>query len=111
MTEITSQDSTPSFEELSKYLFEHYSSKYFSKERNKKDAEERAKLLLEMSSPIKERFVHWYKTGELMDDLEISGRKMGTLIKKGFIIPDAFIEFYGLYEEPNSYFSLRLFRQ
>jgi hypothetical protein len=109
-TAATEKTDYPTFDELYDFLFTNYSSKYLPEKDTKELAERRARLLLELPQSIKDRFLHWYKTGEVLDDLEISGCRVGMMIERGFPAPHSFIEFGGLYKRPTHYISLRLFR-
>jgi hypothetical protein len=100
----------PSYEELCTWFTEHSTSILVSPEVKERIAYKEAKALSNLTSPVRERFLHWWKTGELIDDLEAFGFSVVFLVKKGDPVQEAFIAFSGLYEKPN-YFSLRYLYQ
>lgn len=56
-----------------------------------------ARWLLQIASPLKERFVHWWHTGELRDDFTIIGYNLSFFIEKqGSSIPFAFLNLDGI---------------
>ncbi|MBW4465553.1 MAG: hypothetical protein KME07_08945 [Pegethrix bostrychoides GSE-TBD4-15B] len=75
-------------------------------------AKSRVKLFYELSSPVKERFVHWWKTREIIDDLEVKGYTLQYMANKyPHKIPIAFIYFDDLLQNPDNYFSLKYCHQ
>lgn len=61
--------------------------------------------------PLKERFSHWWTTGELLDDLEVKGYRISSFIKRRrFSVPGSFMNFNYLYENPDNELMLRFVR-
>lgn len=108
MNDTSNSDNFPSYEELYRWLLENDSCELSNLESNEQRAGRRANALLNLVSPIRERFLHWYRTGEVQDDLQVSEFKLSDYLKKGYSIPIAFVEFNGLYKDPKNYFSVRL---
>ena len=70
-----------------------------------------ARAILDMALPMKLRFLTWWKTGELIDDISIKEYSIGFLVKCGVLIPYAFIDFDALYSTPDNYFVEKRFWQ
>ena len=100
----------PSYEDLFAWFTENSTSILVPPEVKQRIARKEAKALFNIASPVRERFLHWWKTGELIDDLKIEGFSVSYLVKRGDPVPYAFIAFSDLYEKPD-YFSLRYFYQ
>jgi hypothetical protein len=99
----------PSHEELLMWCI--YSAQleyvYATPKSIRKIAATRVELLRELCFPIRERFVHWWKTREIIDDLEIKGYTLGQMVnEQPNQIPCAFRNFNGLYKNPDSYIEL-----
>jgi hypothetical protein len=85
--------SFPSYEEMY--------NRFISEGVKEDKADREAKALCLLSEPVKERFLHWWHTGELIDDLEIVRIKISSCsLPKNFRFPTAFIDFDSLYSEP-----------
>lgn len=71
-------------------------------------AERHAQELLLLSTPVKERFLQWWQTGELRDDLQVKEFRISSFQQKWkYSIVCAFIDFNLLWEDPDNYGMLK----
>jgi hypothetical protein len=71
-------------------------------------ADSHAKEVLLLASSVKERFLHWWQTGELRDDLEVKGFRISSFQQKWkYSMVCAFIDFNVLWEDPDNYGMLK----
>jgi hypothetical protein len=75
--------------------------RFISEKVPKDTADREAKELCLLSEPVKERFCHWWHTGELIDDLKESKRRgrISSFIA-GHGVPGAFVLFDEIFFKP-----------
>lgn len=64
-----------------------------------------------LSIAVRNRFEHWWKTSELLDELEVSGLRVSSFQKRfKYRIPCAFLDFDVLWQNPSDDQMLRAVR-
>jgi hypothetical protein len=59
--------------------------------------------IMQLTLPVKERFLHWWQTGELRDDLEVRGYRISTFADRlGYHLVIAFIDFDSAFKNSES---------
>lgn len=77
-----------------------------------KDAARQAQDLLHLSSPVRERFIYWWHTGELIDDLQVHEFTISSLQEKQkYRLQCAFLDFDYLYKDRDNEGFLRSLRE
>ncbi|MBE9108248.1 hypothetical protein IQ273_02275 [Nodosilinea sp. LEGE 07298] len=70
-----------------------------------------ASSLSRLSSEVLYRFGHWWKTGELLDDLEVNGIRVSTFWDRDqHTVPSAFLEFDRFWQNPDDDQMVQAFR-
>ena len=66
-------------------------------------ARRHATELPHLSIMVRNQFHHWWKTGELLDELEVSGLRISSFQKRfNYRMPCAFLDFDVLWQNPNN---------
>lgn len=70
-----------------------------------------ATSLLRLSSEVRCRFGHWWRTGELLDDLEVNEIRVSTFRDRDqYTVPSAFLEFDRFWQNPDDDRMVQAFR-
>jgi hypothetical protein len=109
MSASEEQNEFPSYNELYDFCMKEYAQYSIDLQISSEAADRSARSILKLQLPIKEAFLHWWKTGEVIDDIKVDDYTLGDLFRKGYPPFTCFINFNAIYKNPNNYFTLRLF--